>query len=207
MTTRSAFPLLISSRLDLLLFSIVALLFGLTLGPGAGYVFAQEKFPDPPSDLTRIYYLDSANGLLVLPFEPAVTSLNVFAPADRDKIERIRIKGPRATTVLRGGDLRFFVFVADRMDPPPHQLVRLSAHNSTRTLAVSVLRGRRGYAPFDNDNIRIERKVIQRLRVQAGPSRFLFVNYMQLRPLQPLSPGEYAIIGDSLADIATFRIN
>jgi hypothetical protein len=29
---------------------------------------------------------------------------------------------------------------------------------------------------------------------------------MELRPLQPLPPGEYAIIGDSLADIATFRV-
>jgi hypothetical protein len=29
---------------------------------------------------------------------------------------------------------------------------------------------------------------------------------MQIRPLQPLVPGEYAIIGDSLADMATFRI-
>lgn len=34
----------------------------------------------------------------------------------------------------------------------------------------------------------------------------IFVNYMELRPLQPLMPGEYAIIGDSLADMATFRI-
>jgi hypothetical protein len=29
---------------------------------------------------------------------------------------------------------------------------------------------------------------------------------MELRPLTPLAPGEYAIIGDSLADMATFRV-
>jgi hypothetical protein len=29
---------------------------------------------------------------------------------------------------------------------------------------------------------------------------------MELRPRQPLPPGEYAIIGDSLADIAAFRV-
>jgi len=34
----------------------------------------------------------------------------------------------------------------------------------------------------------------------------IFVNYMELRPAQTLPPGEYAIIGDSLADIATFRV-
>jgi hypothetical protein len=34
----------------------------------------------------------------------------------------------------------------------------------------------------------------------------IFVNYMELRPQEPLPPGEYAIIGDSLADVATFRV-
>jgi hypothetical protein len=69
-----------------------------------------------------------------------------------------------------------------------------------------VIKGRKGYAPFDEDNIRLGRRILKRLRVEAGANRFLFINYMQLRPLQPLTPGEYAIIGDSLADIATFRI-
>jgi hypothetical protein len=202
MTLLTAFAFLVNvRRFRLPSLLIVALL----AHPGRSP--AQKNLPEPPSDLTRIYYLNADDSLTALPFEPAITSLNVFAPAARDKIERIRIKGPGATTVLHGDGLRFFVFVADRMDPPPHQLVRLSAHSSQRTLAVSVIQGRKGYAPFDNDNIRIERKVIERLQVRAGANRFLFVNYMQLRPLQALPPGEYAIIGDSLADIATFRVN
>ena len=45
-----------------------------------------------------------------------------------------------------------------------------------------------------------------KLLAEAGANRFLFINYMQLRPLASLPPGEYAIIGDSLADIATFTI-
>ena len=43
----------------------------------------------------------------------------------------------------------------------------------------------------------------KRLSLPAGPGRVIFVNYMEL---QPLPPGEYAIIGDSLADIGTFHI-
>src|SRR6185436_12990326 len=135
-----------------------------------------------------------------------VTTVNVFQPAVADKVTRVRVAGPNAATVLRNTDLRFFVFVADRMDPPPHQLVRLTAGKSERSLKISVVRGRKGYAPFDEDNIRLQRRILKRLSVLAGPGRILFVNYMELRPLQPLSPGEYAIIGDSLADMATFRV-
>ena len=167
---------------------------------------AQQSFPDPPGDLTKIYFLRDANDLSALPFESGSTRLNVFQPAAEDKITRVRVTGPRATTVLRSADLRFFVFVADRMDPPPHQLVRLTAGKSERSLKISVVRGRKGYAPFDEDNIRLQRRVLKRLSVSAGGSRMIFVNYMELTPLQPLPPGEYAIIGDSLADVATFRV-
>ena len=167
---------------------------------------AQQPFPDPPGDLTKIYFLRDANDLSALPFESGVTPLNVFQPAVEDKIARVRVTGPTATTVLRSADLRFFVFVADRMDPPPHQLVRLTPGKSERSLKISVVRGRKGYAPFDEDNIRLRRRILKRLSVSAGGSRMIFVNYMELTPLQPLSPGEYAIIGDSLADVATFRV-
>jgi len=168
---------------------------------------AQQSFPDPPADLTKIYVLNDANDLSALPFEPGVTTVNVFQPALDDKVTRVRIAGPTAATVLRNTDLRFFVFVADRMDPPPHQLVRLTAGKSERSLKISVVRGRKGYAPFDEDNIRLQRRILKRLSVPAGGGRMIFVNYMELRPAQPLPPGEYAIIGDSLADVATFRVH
>jgi hypothetical protein len=166
----------------------------------------QEPFPDPPSDLTRIYYLTADKQLLPLPFEAGMTSLNVFVPALEDKVTHVRISGATAQAMLTNDNARFFVFVADRMDPPPHQLVRLTSRGANRDLKISVIKDRRGYAPFEEDNIRLERRLLKRMRVQAGANRFLFVNYMQLRPLQPLPPGEYAIIGDSLADMATFRI-
>lgn len=168
---------------------------------------AQQTFPDAPADLTKIYFLSGANALSALPFESGAIPVNVFQPAVEDKVVRVRITGSTATTVLTNNDVRFFVFVADRMDPPPHQLVRLTANKSERSLKISVIRGRKGYAPFEEDNIRLQRRILKRLSVSAGSGRMIFVNYMELRPLQHLMAGEYAIIGDSLADIATFRIN
>jgi hypothetical protein len=166
---------------------------------------AQNRFPEPPNDLTRIYYLNN-NQLVTLPFEEGVTPLNVFVPATADKVTQVRVKGPGAETVLTNDGLRFYVFVADRMEPPPHQLVRLTPTKSNRQLKISVVKGRDGYAPFDSDTIGLEHRLLERLRVSAGPNRILFVNYMELRPKIVLTPGEYAIIGDSLADMATFRI-
>ncbi len=166
---------------------------------------SQNSFPDPPNDLTKIYYL-SKNELVALPFEAGAISANVFQPAVEDKVTRVRVSGRTAPTVLTNEQLRFFVFVADRMDPPPHQMVRLSATKSDRFLKISLLKGRKGYAPFAEDNVPLQRRVLERLKVAAGPGRLLFVNYMELRPLQSLQPGEYAIIGDSLADAATFRV-
>jgi hypothetical protein len=165
----------------------------------------QQSFPDPPNDFTRVYYLNGAN-LVPLPFETGQLSLNVFVPALDDKITHVKVNGTESEIVLANGNLRFYVYVADRMDPPPHQLVRLTRRKSNRELKISVIKGRKGYAPFDEDTVRLEHRLLERLRVQAGPSRIIFVNYMELRPVGILTPGEYAIIGDSLADMATFRI-
>jgi len=178
----------------------------LTSLTAAAFSIPQDPFPDPPGDFTKIYYASGDHKLLALRFESGITSLNVFAPALEDKVTRVRVIGSNAETVLTNENLSFFVFVADRMDPPPHQLVRLTSSKSERSLKISVIKGRKGYAPFGDDNIRLGRRILQRLRVEAGANRFLFINYMELRPLQPLPPGEYAIIGDSLADIATVRI-
>jgi hypothetical protein len=184
---------------------VLGLLAALNLSGGTG--LSQKAFPDPPADLTRVYYGNADNQVSPLPFEEGITPLNVFAPAEKDRVVRVQVKGPTSATALANQDLRFYVFVGDKMDPPPHQLVRLTSKNSDRELTISVLLGRRGYAPFEVDNIRIEHRLLERLRVSVDANRFLFVNYMLIRPIQPLAPGEYAIIGDSLADMATFRIS
>ncbi len=166
----------------------------------------QEKYPDPPADLTRVYFSGDRQTLTALPFERGLTSIDVFHPALRDRTERVLIKGRKAATVFHTGELEFYVFVGEKMDPPPHQLVRLATEKTNRQLAISVIRGQKGYAPFAMDNVPLQRQLLERLSVKAGQGRILFVNYLRLRPKQPLTPGEYAIIGDSLADIATFRV-
>jgi len=167
---------------------------------------AKQSYPDPPGDATRIYYLSADNTLKPLPFEPGITPFNLFLPAEKDLVTRVNLESSKAATVVSNDNLRFYVFVADRMDPPPHQLVRLTTKKSSRQLNISLVKGRKGYAPFERDNVRLEHRLLERLRLESGKNRYLFVNYMELRPLTPLAPGEYAIIGDSLADMATFRI-
>jgi len=166
----------------------------------------QDRYPDPPNDLTRVYYLDRDHKLQPLPFERGITSLNVFVPATQDKVTQVRVNGTSGETALANDNLHFYAFVADRMEPPPHQLVRLTPTKSDRRLKISVVKGRDGYAPFESDTIGLEHRLLERLRVSADPNRILFVNYMELRPKTVLTPGEYAIIGDSLADMATFRV-
>jgi hypothetical protein len=173
-------------------------------GANAGFQF-QKAFPDPPNDATRVYYF-AENKLLPLPFEQATNNVDVFRPAPQDKVVRLRITGQTAGTVVTNDSPSFYVFVADRMDPPPHLLVRLASKESRRELAISLTKGRKGYGSFESDTVRLERRLLERLEMETSENRILFVNYMQLRPMKPLAPGEYAIIGDSLADIATFRV-
>src|SRR5260370_33265630 len=188
--------------------NIVSLASMALLGPrtAGGANPSQGSFPEPPSDLTRVYYVSAAKKLLPLAFESGVTSLNVFLPAKKDAVVRVVLKGPTAGLVLANNNPNFYVFVADKMDPAPHQLVRLTSKTSARELAISVIKGRKGYAPFESDSVRLEHRILERLRVETSKGRYLFVNYMQIRPLTILLPGEYAIIGDSLSDMATFRI-
>ena len=167
---------------------------------------SQGSFPEPPSDLTRVYYLSADKKLLPLLFESGVASLNVFGPAKKDAVVRVVLKGRTAGPVLTNNDPHFYVYVADKMDPPPHQLVRLTGQRSARELRISVIKGRKGYAPFESDNVSLEHRILERLQVETSKGRHIFVNYMQIRPLTTLPPGEYAIIGDSLSDMATFRI-
>src|SRR4051794_40846287 len=61
---------------------------------------AQNSFPAPPNDLTKIYYLSNHDNLLALPFESGATPVNVFQPAIEDKVVRARVTGSKAETVL-----------------------------------------------------------------------------------------------------------
>lgn len=177
-----------------------------TAGGRAANAYRQQPFPAAPNDLTRIYYLDTANKLAPLPFEIGITSLNVHSVARENKRSEVKLNGLKATAVLNGSNPSFYVFVADRMDPPPHLLVRLMSKQASRRFTVTVIKGRKGYMPLHEENVRLDYRILERLSVEAGEGRIRFVNYMEIRPRQSLEPGEYAIIGDSLAAIATFSI-
>jgi hypothetical protein len=169
-------------------------------------IYTQQSFPPHPDDVTRIYYVDTGNKLAPLPFEDGITSVNVFSVAQADTTTAVRLNGSKATTVLATSTPSFYVFVADRMDPPPHLLVRLKSKNGSRQFTITTIKGRTGYAPLNEENIRLDYQVLERLKIVAGTGRFIFVNYMKIHPRQRLEPGEYAIVGDSLSDVATFSI-
>lgn len=166
----------------------------------------QQSYPDVPSDLTRIYYVGVDNKLAPLPFETGITSVNSYSIAQDDKTSEVKLEGSKASIILNTSNPSFYVFVADRMDPPPHLLIRLTSKKASRQFTITLMKGRKGYAPLDEENIRLDYRILERLRVEAGKGRILFVNYMEVHPRQPLAPGEYAIIGDALSDIATFSI-
>lgn len=184
---------------------IVIIFYGLLVSPLAASG-SKQSYPEVPADLTRVYYLEAGNKLVPLPFEKGITPVNVFAVARDDKTVEVAVSGSRAATLLKNSSPVFYVFVADRMDPPPHLLVRLASKKKARRLIITTIKGRKGYAPLNEENIRLEYRILERLHVEAGKGRILFVNYMEIHPRQTLAPGEYAIIGDSLEDVATFRI-
>jgi len=165
----------------------------------------QEPFPDSP-DLTRVYYQNAQSKLLPLPFEAGVAGLNEFAVARKEKTSHVMLEGLRASTVIKKSDPRFYVFVMDKMDPPPHLLLQLESKNRRRRFTVISERGRAGFSPLATENIRLDYRILERLEVPSGKGLVLFINYLELRPRRRLQPGEYAILGNSLKDIATFRV-
>ena len=167
---------------------------------------AQQTFPELPSDLTRVYYMGVDNKLVPLPFEQGITSVNAYAIARENKTSAVKLSGANAATYLPNSKPSFYVFVADRMDPPPHLLIRLTGKKSSRQFMITTIKGRKGYLPLNEESISLDYRILERLPVDAGKGRILFVNYMEIHPRQALTPGEYGIIGNSLSDIATFSI-
>src|SRR2546430_14464588 len=87
--------------------TIVSLAWMALLAPTAtGWANRSQRFPEPPGDLTRVYYLSAANQLVPLPFESGITLPNVFLPAKRDEIARVVLKDPTARTVLANNNPR-----------------------------------------------------------------------------------------------------
>ena len=158
---------------------------------------AQEFLPSPPSDRTLIYMLDEQNNLVPVPFEQGQTPLHPEQVAKSTKVSYIELKGEHATTVFKTATPRVFLFTYQRPGTHPPFLVWLTPHKGSRRVTAIAQRGMSGFAISSEEII----KPTVRGLVKEGDLVF-----MEVRPRASLMPGEYAIIGDDLARIATFRV-
>jgi hypothetical protein len=157
-------------------------------------VLAQEFLPAPPADRTQIYILDSGNQLVPLPFEAARTPLD--AVAKHTKTSYVELKGEHAVTTLSSTP-RLFLFTAQGTGKHPPFIVWLTPKRGARRATAVAQAGLAGFA------ISSEEIVKPSVRVLASFNNEVF---MELRPRTSLVPGEYAIIGDDLTRVATFRV-
>jgi hypothetical protein len=158
---------------------------------------AQEFLPSPPSDRTLIYMLDEQNNLVPVPFEQGQTPLHPEQVAKSTKVSYIELKGEHAATVFKTPTPRVFLFTYQRPGTHPPFLVWLTPHKGSRRVTAIAQRGMSGFAISSEEII----KPTVRGLVKEGDLVF-----MEVRPRASLMPGEYAIIGDDLARIATFRV-
>lgn len=156
----------------------------------------QEFLPSPPADHSLIYVLDQQNKLISLPFETATTPLRTAQVARNTSTSYLELKGEHSATVLLPTQ-RIFLFTIDRGGAHPPLLVWLTPHRSARRVTAIAQRGMAGFAISSSEIVR----PIPRGLAKNGDEVF-----MELRPRVSLMPGEYAIIGNDLTRVATFRV-
>lgn len=157
---------------------------------------AQEFLPSAPTDRALIYVLDNQNKLVSLPFEQGQTPLRSDQVAKSTKVSYIELKGERSATTLTTARLFLFTYQRPGMHPP--FLVWLTPHGGARRVIAIAQKGMSGFAI---DSAAIIKPTVRVLAQLDGDRVF-----MELRPRSSLIAGEYAIIGDDLTRIVTFRI-
>jgi hypothetical protein len=174
------------------LFAVLLFSFSSSLGNVQG----QEFLPSPPADKTLIYVLNAQNELVPLPFEAGRTPLKITETAKSSKTSYLEIAGDKAATTLPAIP-RIFLFTSERQGTHPPFIVWLTPrHGARRATAVTQV----GMAGLAIDSLEIVKPTV-RVLAKAGDEVF-----MELRPRNSLVPGEYAIIGDDMTRIATFRV-
>jgi hypothetical protein len=158
---------------------------------------AQEFLPSPPNDRALIYVLDDQNKLVPLSFEPGQTPLHSEQVAKSTKVSFIELKGEHSAATLMTAP-RLFLFTSGRQGAHPPFLVCLTPHRGARRVTAIAQKGMQGFAIDSEAIIKPTIRVLARL---DGDQVFV-----ELRPRSSLIAGEYAIIGDDLTRIATFRI-
>ena len=159
---------------------------------------AQEFLPSPPSDRKLVYILDGQNQLVPLPFETGHTPLHAEQVAKSTTVSYIELKGEQASTILTASTPRWFLFTYQRPGAHPPFLVWLTPRHRARRVTAIAQRGMAGFAISSEEIIK---PAVRVLASMGGDEVF-----MELRPRNSLIPGEYAIIGNDLTRIATFRV-
>ncbi len=157
---------------------------------------AQEFLPAPPGDHGMIYVLNQQNQLMPLPFEQAETPLHPEEVARSTKTSYIELKGEHSATVLPA-NTRIFLFTIDHGGAHPPLLVWLTPRKGARRATAIAQKSLRGFA------ISSEEIVKPAVRGLAKNGEEVF---MELRPRVSLMPGEYAIIGEDLNRVVSFRV-
>jgi hypothetical protein len=158
---------------------------------------AQEFLPSPPADRALIYMLDEQNKLVAIPFEQGQTPLHSEQIAKSTKVSYVEIKGEHSQTVFSTSTPRVFLFTYQRPGVHPPFLVWLTPHKGSRRVTAIAQRGLAGFAISSDE---IVKPTVRGLTKEGD------LVFMEVRPRTSLVPGEYAIIGDDLAHIATFRV-
>jgi hypothetical protein len=172
-----------------------------------GKGFAQEEaFPDYPDDITRVYFLTDGHELIALPFEVAVSSLSEKGVTKSNLMGHVELKGERAETVITNPQPRFYVFVQEDVNPPPQFLIHLTGRKGARRFTGVTGKGKGEFSPLSTEAIKLGYRLLTRVPVSTDSGAIIYVLYVELRVLSPLAPGEYAIVGNDLANTATFRI-
>jgi len=157
---------------------------------------AQDFLPTPPPDHGLIYVLDQQNQLKSLPFEKAETPLHPEEIAKGTKSSYIELKGEHSATVLEA-NTRIFLFTIDHGGAHPPLIVWLTPRKGARRVTAIAQKGLKGFAISSEEIV----KPFARGLAKNGEEVF-----MELRPRASLMPGEYAIIGEDLTRVATFRV-
>jgi hypothetical protein len=157
---------------------------------------AQEFLPAPPADHNLIYVLDKENKLQALPFETAETPLRPEQIAKSTRSSYLEFKGEHSATVLPP-NTRIFLFTIDHGGAHPPLLVWLTPRKGARRVTVIAQKGLKGFAIPTTEIVRPSARGLAKNGEEV---------FMELRPRISLMPGEYAIIGEDLTRVATFRV-
>ena len=161
-----------------------------------GSVAGQDFLPSPPADRTLIYTLDEQNKLVALGFETARTPLKVAEKSKNTKTSYIEIAGEHSSATLSSTP-RIFLFTTQRQGTHPPFIVWLTAKRGARRATAIAQAGMTGFGIASEEIVKPTIRVLANLGDQV---------FIELRPRTSLVPGEYAIIGNDLSRVATFRV-